>query len=289
MRKHAPPALPLVSDGSGDDVAGGIGMIANPLISPEGFVTQASAKTAMGDDAALIELCFDQRRYDPALFAAYGIAPPEGLERMALKRQADFLAGRVATALALQTLDLPAHDIRSGSNRAPVWPTGIAGAITHSHGRAASLVTHAPDKLCGIDLERIATGTARDAIYAKCLSPGEGRIARTARDYSPDIAATLIFSAKESIFKALYPRVGRFFGFTAAELRDGLSDHSLHFQITEALHPDVPAGFSLEIAYQVRADHVMTWLAIAAPPAPQPSHNGENCTRHQAHTQGRAG
>jgi enterobactin synthetase component D len=235
-------------------------MIPAAQISPDSFVTKATVRDGLGAGVALVEMGFDPLRYDPALFAAYGIEPPPALPGMAAKRQADFLAGRISAALALQALHLPAHDIRTGTDRAPIWPQGLAGAITHSHGRAASLVTCVPNHLCGIDLERIATGTALAAIVAKCLSAREAALARADMGYPPEIAATLLFSAKESIFKALYPRVGRFFGFSAAELLGAVSQDSLQFQITEALHPDVPQGFRVQVCYDIRADHVLTWL-----------------------------
>jgi enterobactin synthetase component D len=235
-------------------------MIPDALISPDRFVTRAAAQDRLGAGVALVELAFDPLRYEPALYGAYGIEPPPALPGMAAKRQADFLAGRISAALALQALHLPAYDIGAGTDRAPIWPPGIAGAITHSHGRAACLVTSIPNQLCGIDLERIATGTALDAIFAKCLSPREAALARADMGYPPEIAATLLFSAKESIFKALYPRVGRFFGFSAAELLGAVSQDCLQFQITEALHPDVPQGFRVQLSYDIRADHVLTWL-----------------------------
>jgi enterobactin synthetase component D len=240
-------------------------MSAEPSVSPDGFVTQAVRHNVLGAETALVELAFDPLRYDPALYTAYAIDPPPQLLSMARKRQADYLAGRISTALALQELHLPSHAIRTGTDRAPIWPYGLAGAISHSHGRAASLVTHAPNQLCGIDLEAIATGTALEAIFAKCLSQREASLARTALNTTPEIAATLLFSAKESIFKALYPRVERFFGFGAAELLHAMPPNSLQFEITEALHPTIAPGFRVQVDYDIRAGYVLTWLVIPAP------------------------
>jgi enterobactin synthetase component D len=240
-------------------------MSAPPSISPDCFITQAKTDHALGADIALCEVAYALLRYDPAVYDTYAIEPPTGLASMAHKRQADYLAGRISAALALQALKLPSYAIRAGTDRAPIWPEGIAGSITHSHGRAASLVTRAPGQLCGIDLEVIATETTLAAIFTKCLSHHEARLARTAMSVPSEIAATLLFSAKESIFKALYPRVGRFFGFSAAELMQELPPNRLQFEITETLHPNIPQGFRVQVNYDIRAEHVLTWLAIPTP------------------------
>jgi 4'-phosphopantetheinyl transferase EntD len=66
---------------------------------------------------------------------------PDHLHRAVLKRQVEFLAGRVCAQQALEVL--PGHKpgaIPPQPDRAPGWPPGIVGSITHTKGYAAALV-----------------------------------------------------------------------------------------------------------------------------------------------------
>src|SRR5277367_2552834 len=77
---------------------------------------------------------------DDAPFA--GISLPRELDRAVRARRTEFLAGRACARSALRKLaDGRADDaIPIGPDRAPVWPAGIVGAITHAHGFAAAAV-----------------------------------------------------------------------------------------------------------------------------------------------------
>ena len=75
--------------------------------------------------------------------------------------------------------------------------------------------------------------------------------------------ATLVFSAKESVFKCLHPFVRRYFGFHAArvvEAREGRFTALL----TETLTTELPEGLVLEGRYAVSETHVHTGLALVA-------------------------
>ena len=57
-------------------------------------------------------------------------------------------------------------------------------------------------------------------------------------DWTPERLLTLVFSAKESLFKCLYPRVQEFFGFAAARViaLDRVR-HTLVIQLEQTLTP----------------------------------------------------
>jgi 4'-phosphopantetheinyl transferase EntD len=72
---------------------------------------------------------------------------------------------------------------------------------------------------------------------------------------------TVMFSAKESIYKALYASVKCFFGFDAAQLID-FNDSQLFFKITEALSPEVPINTQVTVLYQISDHYVLTECAF---------------------------
>lgn len=113
------------------------------------------------------------------------------------KRQREFAAGRI---LARQ-LGLPGP-LRVGTAREPLWPAGIVGSITHCDDLAAVAITRCPG-LLGIDVE--AARSLPDGVRAMVLTDAE-------RQFGP-IEATVAFSAKEAVYKAIHPRVRRFVDF----------------------------------------------------------------------------
>lgn len=75
---------------------------------------------------------------------------------------------------------------------------------------------------------------------------------------------TTIFSAKESFFKAAYPKVGAYFDFDAASLVDYDAQASrLIFCVTRDLSSDVVEGRHFEVNYRVLPDDkVLTFVCL---------------------------
>src|SRR4051812_19673514 len=59
------------------------------------------------------------------------------------KRRRDFALGRACAHQALAALGFDDGAIAIRQNGAPLWPTGVLGSITHTHGYAAALVGEA--------------------------------------------------------------------------------------------------------------------------------------------------
>jgi len=185
----------------------------------------------------LVSCEFDSGSYDPALYTELGIDRPESIERAVAKRQAEFLAGRYAAALALQHLGpVRNHDVQVGigAQRNPLWPSGVVGSISHVGSVAVCAVSRRTDKhYLGIDIEVLMSSKVCREV-ATIVANRRERELLSAQGLSDRVALTLIFSAKESLFKALYPSVRDYFGFEvaeAAELR--LKDQTLVLRLNE--------------------------------------------------------
>lgn len=136
------------------------------------------------------------------------------LKRAIPSRLIEFRAGRTAARLALRNLGWPSVALPVGDGRAPIWPQGICGSISHSNGIAAAAV--ARDDRCaglGIDLE-IAADLPPD-IAASVVFPADQP---RGSGLSRDLANAVIFSIKESIFKAQFPITGAWIDFDAASV-----------------------------------------------------------------------
>jgi len=139
------------------------------------------------------------------------LLPPQ-LAKAVPKRQAEFVAGRLCAMEALRAagcIDVVPPGIHA--DRSPVWPEGFVGSITHAEGFASAAVAPCSRvRGIGIDSERImneATAAETAAVIVSeaeqsiLLESGPNGISRAQR-------VTLVFSAKESVYKCLYPLTG---------------------------------------------------------------------------------
>ena len=151
------------------------------------------------------------------LFPAEEAAIASAAER----RRREFTAGRACARAALSRLGLPPAPILRGARGEPKWPAGVVGSITHCAGYRASAVARAGDLVTlGIDaepdsplpegvLDLVATAAERASLRQLGMSaPG------TCWD-------RLLFSAKESVYKAWFPVTGRWLGFEQAAVTIG--------------------------------------------------------------------
>lgn len=133
-----------------------------------------------------------------------------GVERMGDVRRAEYSSGRRVARRALGRLGITDQPVTSRA-RVPVWPPGVAGSITHSRTLAMAIVGRM-DRVrgVGVDLER--EGRVNERIAARVLVPCE-RENLAEPDWS-----TMLFAAKEAVYKAVNPLVGEYLEFTDVEV-----------------------------------------------------------------------
>ena len=131
------------------------------------------------------------------------------------KRKAEHLAGRIATAHALPDRIVPGI----GPSGEPLWAEGVSGSITHSGTQAMAVVVRHQDALVGIDCEAILPDREAREIQDGIVDAQEA-ICLTHSGYPFALALTLAFSAKESLFKALFPKANTYMGFEWARVTE---------------------------------------------------------------------
>ncbi|MCF2859297.1 4'-phosphopantetheinyl transferase superfamily protein [Pseudoalteromonas sp. SMS1] len=200
---------------------------------------------------------FDANQYQDTDYAFFNQPFPSKLKRAVAKRKAEYLAGRVCAAHAMTSLGMANFVIQSAEDRAPIWPENTSGAITHSKGIAMAMVTDSDDVLgIGIDIEHNMTDKQEQELRDQILRDDEHAAFELlrARHEKP---LTVVFSAKESIYKALYAQVKAFFGFDAAKLVKS-DDDQLRFVLTKTLHDTLPEGTEVAVYYQSAHNMVLT-------------------------------
>ncbi len=197
---------------------------------------------------------FDPRDPSDSDFARHGFVMAASLARAVPKRQAEFLAGRRCAIAALREQGCSVSDIAIGADRAPVWPQGFLGSITHSDGIAAAVVTGDSDlRGVGIDIERIPAASGLDALRQLVLVDDERRTMDVlAGEMGTAAALTTVFSAKESFYKATAKTVGRVFDFSAVRVL-GMGDAGL---LDLVVNEDLVSGLSRGMRFHAS----VTWL-----------------------------
>jgi len=188
------------------------------------------------------------------------------------KRREEFTRGRACAHAALEQLAgrqgvvaLPGfpsghyaahadHLAIRRQGRAPQWPTGVVGAITHSHGAAAAAVARREDFLgIGIDLEPESPSLER--VASRICHPDELAVIA---DLPPSMQLghlAVIFSIKESIYKALNPATGIYLGFQDAKIdmntggQGAGAEGFVRWKLLKDCTPVLEAGFQGEGKY----------------------------------------
>jgi 4'-phosphopantetheinyl transferase EntD len=134
------------------------------------------------------------------------------------KRRLEFTTVRACARAALAELGVPPAPILPGLRGAPGWPDGVVGSMTHCAGyRAAAVAWHRSAASIGIDAE--PHGPLPDGVLAAIARPEEqGWLAELARSAPGVHWDRLLFSMKESVYKAWFPLTGRWLGFEEASV-----------------------------------------------------------------------
>jgi 4'-phosphopantetheinyl transferase EntD len=205
---------------------------------------------------------------DAALFPEEEPAVATAIER----RRLQFTQGRSYAREALRRLGADVCAIPMRPDRAPGWPNGVVGTISHTDGLVCAAVAwrHTVGSL-GIDVES----------RIREISPKLDRFIRTPRERETSElpadfdALRVVFSAKESIHKCVHPLSGITLGFQDVELqidvdagtfrphlvrpREGLPDFSL-----------IVGRFAMTDDFVVSASWILA-SRLAAPVLPESS------------------
>jgi 4'-phosphopantetheinyl transferase EntD len=155
---------------------------------------------------------------------------PEEAEQVShavLQRRIEFATGRSCAHRAFAQLGIGRFVFRNDGHRAPQWPEGIVGSITHTGvvpggycgvavGRAAEVRT------IGFDAETRATqqlgsDLLPEELWPTILTPAESERLRSVEPVERTDWVRLVFSAKECFYKAQFPLSRTFLDFQDVE------------------------------------------------------------------------
>ena len=186
------------------------------IFAPEGLPAEL---VGAADDSADVLVILPVADRWSALFAEERQALSSARER----RRQGYASARCSAHEALARHGVDVAPIGRADSGAPVWPEGVRGSLTHSAALAAACVVGARRSV-GSDSEdtgRMSPGAAERILTA------EERSALDLSATSGVDTATLVFSAKEAVYKAIFPLVGLYIGYR--EVRLEFDPHSQRF------------------------------------------------------------
>ncbi|MFJ9732676.1 4'-phosphopantetheinyl transferase [Streptomyces sp. NPDC101171] len=151
---------------------------------------------------------------DTHLFAEEEAAVADAVPR----RRQEFSTVRRCARTALGELGIPPVPLPPGTGRAPQWPPGVVGSMTHCSGyRAAAVARASRLHSVGIDAEQSAP-LPRDVLDLVAL-PDERDLVEGLGTRSDALPwDRLLFSCKEAVYKAWFPLAQRMLGFDGARI-----------------------------------------------------------------------
>jgi 4'-phosphopantetheinyl transferase EntD len=161
-----------------------------------------------------------------------------------VRRRIEFAAGRHCARRALARLSIENFVLRNGQDRAPCWPPGVVGAITHTgqapgEGYCGVVVARATDVVTvGVDAE--STKPLKPALWAHVLTAAERSSLEVLSASAAGLHATAIFSAKECFYKAQFPLSHRFLRFHDVEIALDPGSSMFEARLTEQAPPGLP-------------------------------------------------
>ncbi|MGW1543627.1 4'-phosphopantetheinyl transferase family protein [Streptomyces sp. NPDC002309] len=134
------------------------------------------------------------------------------------RRRREFAVVRTCARRAMEKLGVPPQAVLPGERGAPGWPAGLVGSMTHCEGYgAAALVRETDLASLGIDAEPHAP--LPEGVLEVVALPGEQERLRLLSARHPGVHwERLLFSAKESVYKAWFPLTGEWLDFSEADI-----------------------------------------------------------------------
>jgi enterobactin synthetase component D len=247
----------------------------------------ASARSALSHPAGISSLRFRSLGAQITLVALHekrldccSCAPEESSllrANVVNKRRIEFALGRAAAHLALlgagHTHRTP---LLQQTSREPAWPAGFVGSITHCESWAVAAAARAESlKSLGIDLEDVEAVPHEEIADLVCSDVEREWVFRGGNSKRK---LTMLFSAKEAVYKALFPLCQKFFDFHAIELTWFPQSNSFSGVLREELNLEFPVGYRMEIGCQQRANFVFTHVTIGGSGATASNANDSSAT-----------
>lgn len=180
------------------------------------------------------------------------------------KRRREVTNARSCARRALAGLGVPEVPILRGPKGEPLWPKGVVGSITHTTDYYAAAVADASRiRSVGVDAE--VHGELPEGVLTH-IGFGQELDQLAGLDHGEVWWDRLLFSAKESVYKAWFPLTNRWLGFEDAVVTLDPTAHTFHARILiDGTTHDGPPLTTMSGRWLVRDGLVLTAVTLPLP------------------------
>lgn len=191
----------------------------------------------------------------------------KSIQNVSPKRKLDFLAGRFCALKALEKSGVRGiPEIPILPSRSPDWPDGWVGSITHTEGFASAAVASKNAlRSLGIDSERIMSCETANEVARLTLLPSEIVYweINLKSIINFETYVTLVFSAKESVYKCLHPIMGEYIDFLDVKLFTiDLNHRKFNFKLLKTLSFEFYSGFCHSGRFEISYPFIHTAIEL---------------------------
>jgi 4'-phosphopantetheinyl transferase EntD len=192
------------------------------------------------------------------------------LVRKAVPRRArEFAAGRRVARALLARLGASDAPLLSNPDRTPRWPAGVVGSITHAADLCAVVVAQS-GAVTGLGVDVEPDGPLEPELWPRICTPSERESLLQGGGESGGRRARLVFSAKESAYKCVYPHVRRVLGFQEVEIELDFVRRRFAVSFEDDVRAQIPAGLVLSGAFALRGHWIFTGATLRVAGAQEP-------------------
>ncbi|WP_224991874.1 4'-phosphopantetheinyl transferase family protein [Acinetobacter pittii] len=187
---------------------------------------------------------------------------PLKIAQARVERKNEYLCGRVLAQAVLSHHFGLDQSITSMHEHLPIWPSHVLGSISHSQNKLIVALSNNANYL-GIDIEHWVTSEFAQESAHLVLTPSEFALWKNKAVEFFDFAryVSLIFSIKESLYKAVYPTAKQYIDFLEASIVD-INFENQTLMLT--FLPEIQQRYQLLEYYDggwtIEQDHIMTWV-----------------------------
>lgn len=175
-------------------------------------------------------------------------------------RRLEYTAGRQAAHDAMDQLYVYDQPVVNGADRAPKWPGGVVGSISHTNDYCIAVAAYHQDiHAIGLDIEPKRTLHA-DLVHEICNRDERAWLATQPVDQQGYLAR-LIFSAKECAYKCQYPLTNKLFGFKVLSIAIDLTEATFTATFVQPVGLFY-MGCALRGRFYIGHDIIMTTMAV---------------------------
>lgn len=202
---------------------------------------------------------FDPQKYHDALADELSVPLPARLQQAVSKRRAEYLASRLLVRSVMAELGIAGFILTNAPDRSPCWPAGIQASLSHSGGVVVVAATRQPCAV-GVDVEQVMSESTAQETAELLMNKQEQQRLRTL-PVSFSAAATLLFSLKESLYKALWPQLHQPMDFLDAALVSvDWANQRATLQLTQDFSGRFALGTIVEASFLWRDNQVITLI-----------------------------